>query len=325
MSTIRSWVIGRSGLLGSAVVRSVAKRSLWELLPPQALPWGESSFEHVARTQAQLFAEDLDSGVNAVVIWAAGAAVTSASGDALDRELREFSVVLEALTDSFADCPARLTVFYPSSVGGVYGGSRNPPFDENTEPIPISDYGRFKLAAEKMLRELSRDSGIRTTIGRIANLYGPGQKLGKMQGLVSHLSLAQLTAKPASIFVPLDTLRDYIYVDDCAELILDLLERAVAPQAMEADPSITKILATGSAASIAELIGHFGRISHGHPNVMIGASPFGVLQSLDLRVRSVMWPDLDKRALTPLPVGIKATLDDILTSLQRPTSSFLSG
>ena len=52
-------------------------------------------------------------------------------------------------------------------------------------------------------------------IGRIANLYGPGQNLAKAQGLVSQLCAAQLERARSSIWVSLDTLRDYLFAPDC--------------------------------------------------------------------------------------------------------------
>ena len=65
-------------------------------------------------------------------------------------------------------------------------------------------------------------------IGRIANLYGPGQNLDKPQGLVSQLCAAHLERRPVSIWVSLDTLRDYLYAPDCAQMVLDCLDRARA-------------------------------------------------------------------------------------------------
>ena len=63
-------------------------------------------------------------------------------------------------------------------------------------------------------------------IGRIANLYGPGQDPTKAQGLVSQLCRAHLERRPTSIYVSLDTARDYLFVDDAARLVLGATERA---------------------------------------------------------------------------------------------------
>ncbi len=57
-------------------------------------------------------------------------------------------------------------------------------------------------------------------VGRLSNLYGPGQDLAKPQGLISQLCRAQLTRRPLSIYVSLDTRRDYLFVDDAAAMVV---------------------------------------------------------------------------------------------------------
>ena len=72
------------------------------------------------------------------------------------------------------------------------------------------------------------ESGGRVVVGRIANLYGPAQGLEKPQGLISHLIKSHLPRVPISIYVSLDTMRDYIYAADCAELVVDTLREVRA-------------------------------------------------------------------------------------------------
>jgi UDP-glucose 4-epimerase len=211
---------------------------------------------------------------------------------------------------------SRGAVFYASSAGGVYGGSAHPPFDETSPPVPISGYGRFKLDAEASLFEFSRSSGVSVLAGRIANLYGPGQKLGKMQGLISHLAKAQFSPRPASIFVPLETMRDYIFVRDCAELVVDCVLRLRAVTVAGGRAEVVKNLASGQAVTISNLLGHIRSLAKANPNVMLGYSAEASMQGLDLRITSTVWPDLDRRQLTSLPAGIKATMDDVLAHIQ---------
>jgi len=317
---IHAWIVGARGLLGAAVSRAVDRRAGWTAHAPVALPWGSPGLAAEVRTHA---AEVIDAaardGARWAVVWVAGAAVTSSGRGQLDAELDEFGVVLDALADVVRDRGASSAgaVFYSSSAGGVYGGAVGAPFDEDTTPAPLSDYGRFKLAAERRLDRFSRESGVSVVAGRIANLYGPGQKLGKMQGLVSHLAKAQLSPTPAAIFVSLETTRDYIYIDDCAELVLDVVERAERETVERGRIEVVKVLASGDAVTISQLLGHFRLLAKGHPHVMLGSSPAASLQGLDLRLRSVVWSDLDRRARTPLPAGIRATMDDMLRQLQQ--------
>src|SRR5699024_9202621 len=100
------------------------------------------------------------------------------------------------------------------------------------------------------------DVGVPVAIGRLANLYGPGQNLEKPQGLISQLSLSHHTAVPVNVYVSLDTLRDYLYVDDAAALVVDLVETIAASPGSGA---VTKILASGHSVSVAALLGELNR------------------------------------------------------------------
>jgi UDP-glucose 4-epimerase len=318
--TTYAWVIGARGLLGSATTAAIARRADWVLLPTDPLPWADDSalVEAASATAERLLRTAATESANWVVLWVAGNAVTSTPPAAIERELHQLGLVLGAVGLAAGAHGTAHTggVFYASSAGGVYGGSAHPPFDEHSTPVPISGYGRFKLDAEAALFAFSRATGVSVLAGRIANLYGPGQKLGKMQGLISHLAKAQFSPKPASIFVPLETMRDYIFVRDCAELLLDSVARLVAVSAAEGRTEVIKNLASGQAVTISNLLGHIRSLAKSKPNVMLGYSAEASMQGLDLRITSTVWPDLDRRQLTSLPAGIKATMDDVLTHIQ---------
>jgi UDP-glucose 4-epimerase len=115
------------------------------------------------------------------------------------------------------------------------------------------------------------------------------------------------------VYVSLDTTRDYLYVDDCAAMICDGLdrlgrERPAAP--------VTKILASQQGVTIGALLAETRRLFKRAPRVVLGSSPFAKFQVRDLRLKSVVWSELDRRSMTPLGVGIKATADDLLRATQ---------
>ncbi|MDF2444171.1 MAG: UDP-glucose 4-epimerase [Subtercola sp.] len=333
--TLTTWIVGSGGLLGRALTTAASARSGWRIVPSPPLDWSDrrSVDDAGAALLGSWFGALADghAGENGpdtwCVIWAAGAGVIGTSREQFKAELAQFEDVLglveaAASAHGVGSCGS---VFLASSAGGLYGGSAAPPYTEQTVPVPLSPYGETKLAMERALDAFHERSGIPVLKGRIANLYGPGQKLSKMQGLISVLAKAQFSPTPASIFVPLDTVRDYIFVDDCAQLILDALERLVAlgdgsgsgPGAAPARLNITKILASGEAVTVGALIGHFQSLTRRKPHIMLGSSPTISMQALDLRLRSVVWSDLDERELTPLPAGIHATMLDILGSIQK--------
>jgi UDP-glucose 4-epimerase len=315
--TAAAWIVGSGGLLGQALTRELGRRSHMKPVSVH-LPWQETpALVAAATAEFRSLLKRADGGEWSI-FWAAGAGVTSSSEIEFTRELDQLGAILTALSAVLATSKTtgRGAVFYASSAGGVYAGSANAPFTEDSAPVPISDYGRYKLKAEKLFSSFAEKNRLALMIGRIANLYGPGQRLDKAQGLISHVARAQLSANPASIFVPLETIRDYLFVDDCAALIFDAVDRLHRLDAVQASTPIVKILASGQGTTIASVLGYFRGLSKSAPNVMIATSAFASRQALDLRMRSTVWTELDRRTLTPLPVGIYATVQDIRARVQ---------
>ena len=311
--TVRTLVIG-GGLLGGAVLRELARRHR-----PAAYARIDWTGDPVADLERELDAFAAAGEGEWRIAWCAGAGVTATSADMFARE--------EQVFDSFAATVERLcresrldarqgSVFLASSAGALYAGLADPPYTERSGTAPLSPYGHSKLALEARLRALAGGTGLAAAIGRITNLYGPGQNLAKPQGLISHLCRAHVTGQPIGIYVPLDTLRDYLFVDDAAALVLDLLD-AVTDRPGEAS---VKILASQCSVSVAALVMQAQRVFRRPIRVLFGASSQAARQARDLRVRSVVWPELDRRSLCTLPSGIAATAADIEARLVRASA-----
>ena len=323
------WVIGRGGLLGRSLEAAFDPTGSPELLwrPPEPIAWsapraGAEDLRHRVGTFLRAAGDRPWS-----VAWCAGAGVTHSSGPALQLELAALGETLEAL----AAAPRRSdgAFFFASSAGGVYAGVGAPPYNESSPVRPLGAYGQAKLDAEALVTAWSHRTGTPSLIGRIANLYGPGQNLAKAQGLISQICRSHLTGQPVSIYVSLDTLRDYFFAPDCAELIVEGLARLRQEQSATQQGSgggvaagvvtglvTTKILASQRAITIGAVIGEMRRIFKRSPRIVLGASPVSALQAKDLSLRSRVWPDLDRRTLTPFPVGVAITAADLLRRLQ---------
>ena len=143
-------------------------------------------------------------------------------------------------------------------------------------------------------------------IGRLTNLYGPGQDLLKPQGLVWQLCLTHLGRQPLGIYVSLDSLRDYLFVEDAGEVVCACLERAAAEPPATV---VTKIIASGQARSVGAVVGESTRAFRRRPSFTLRTS--GTPQVRDLRVRSVIWTDIDRMASTPFLVGLRRTMADV--------------
>jgi UDP-glucose 4-epimerase len=144
-------------------------------------------------------------------------------------------------------------------------------------------------------------------IGRIANLYGPGQDLAKPQGLISQLCWSHMTQRPLNIYVPLGTMRDYLFAPDCGEMI------ASCTMALPAGGGVSlKVLASERPMSVGAVLGEFRRAIRRPTRTSLRASPVGSRQVFDLRLHSSS--PLGSRgavALTPFPVGLRTTFEDL--------------
>lgn len=108
-----------------------------------------------------------------------------------------------------------------SSGGTVYGETPDLPAREDSPLKPISYHGASKVAAEMFVQALAR-SGYPTTILRPSNVYGPGQNgpmgFGIVRTVLQHLK----SGTPMEIWGDGKTLRDYLYIDDLVDAIIQV-------------------------------------------------------------------------------------------------------
>jgi UDP-glucose 4-epimerase len=308
---VLTWVIGAGGLLGRSLENAL-DTPLWH--PDVPIAWsapGAGAIE--LRHQAGQFLRAAR-GRPWTVAWCAGAGVTGSSADALELELAALRETLDALAAAARGGDGAF--FFASSAGGVYAGVGAPPYDESSPVRALAAYGQAKLDGEALVTAWSRRTGTPSLIGRIANLYGPGQNLGKGQGLISQICRTHLTGQPLSIYVSLDTLRDYLFAPDCARLIVAGLARLRQEDSSTRPLAVTKIMASQRAITIGAVLGEMRRIFKRSPRIVLGASGVAAMQAKDLSLRSRVWTELDRRALTPLPAGISATAADLQRQLQ---------
>lgn len=311
-----TWVVGGGGLLGGAV-RSALPQAAWS--PAVPVRWGSAAESVPGLVAAAAECARAARGRGWQVAWCAGAGVTGTTTDELDVELSVLERTLAALADLSGT--GLTTLFLASSAGGVYAGAHGqgsgPPFDERTPPRPLAPYGRAKLKAEALVRDWSASTAVPAVIGRIGNLYGPGQNLAKPQGLISQLCRSHLTGQPLSVYVPLDTVRDYVYSADCGAVVRDVMARSRRQARVDGAPGVhVKVLASQRGVTVGAVIAELRRLFKRAPRIVLGASSAAAVQARDLRLRSVVWTDLDARQVTPLPVGMKVTAEHLLRQLQ---------
>lgn len=113
---------------------------------------------------------------------------------------------------------------FASSGGAVYGEQASYPSNEFTIPNPISPYGISKYASENYIRFYGKHYGIKFSILRYSNAYGPRQGTKGEAGVIG-LFIKQMSENiQPTINGSGDNTRDFIYVDDISDLNLRILD-----------------------------------------------------------------------------------------------------
>ena len=293
---MHTWIIGSGGLLGGALVQEFP-----ESFRGERINWTdtEQSISDLMKNFAA-FREMVNAQPQPwLIVWAAGHATVSSDRATCLRELEVFTEFMDLLKQSLPEGPG--TFFLTSSAGGVYAGSRPAPFSESSVAVPLSEYGFLKLQQEKVAQKLD---GVRVMIGRVSNLYGPGQDLNKLQGLVSRLVKAGLEKQSINIFVPLDTIRDFIFVQDAAATIAQATQDSGAPNLL--------VIASGEPKSLGTVIAQVQDVLRIKIPIAFGVHDSGPGQASDLR----MTPTVLSPQSTPFPAGVKSVISDLLDRLQ---------
>lgn len=292
-------VVGAGGLLGSSVVRARPGA----IGPPEKIPWHAPN--HALEELARWLAASTGDGPWQIA-WCAGAGVVGTPEERLQGETRALTHFLAALERSGA--PARCFAL-ASSAGGIYGGSEEDPINEASTPNPISAYGEAKLAQEEVVERWANETGVRTVICRVSNLYGPGQDLNKPQGLVSRLIQASVSGEPLLVYVSLDTVRDYLYAPDAGRRVSAAISRALDDHS---ELVTTKIIASGRSATVGLIINELGRVRRRRSPVVLGVTALTSMQPRTLRYSSTVWPEIDELPQATLPEGLGAVLREQL-------------
>lgn len=217
-------VIG-AGFIGSRVAAVALERRMPVLAITRTTPREPELAAKGARIITGDAADpDLAAGMlsdMAHVVYCAGGrlpadSVDDPAGDAAGTLLPLINV-LEALRSQPG---SRLT--YLSSGGTVYGRALTEPIDEDHPCRPLVPYGVSRLAAEGYVSVFATTHGISTRILRLGNVYGATQPAGRGQGVVAALLAGAREGLGIPIYGDGAVARDYVHVDDVADVILRL-------------------------------------------------------------------------------------------------------
>lgn len=295
------WVIGAHGMLGSAIARSAAPHA--RLFPAPVIPWGTSADPLATlRAVADEFQAWRRAGGRWAVVWAAGTGVVASPRPLLETQ-RD---VVVGLARSIADEAPPGGAFLFASSAAVYGAGAADPSDEESPAFPLSAYGELKLATE---RELTRilTGRVVPVIARIGTLYGPGQNLTKSQGLVAAMCREAIREGVIPLWAPLDTLRDYIHVDDAATACAGLVGRASTGELGEA---ALRVVASYRSTTIAELARTVQAVAHRRTHLLLAPGP--ATGNVHRQMLATRDDRLRRAPVMSLAAGVHSTYRDVL-------------
>jgi UDP-glucose 4-epimerase len=117
-------------------------------------------------------------------------------------------------------------VAFISSGGAVYGSlAEQRVATEQDIPLPVSPYGICKLATEHYLEYAKRKYGLEYIVYRLSNPYGPRQVFKQGQGVIPAFLHHIINDEEITIYGDGKNSRDYIYIEDAAQMIADSLTK----------------------------------------------------------------------------------------------------
>lgn len=232
----RALVLGGLGFIGANVSRRLAARgyrvtALTRSLaahPETATAFGEAGITTVEANLADGNAMAREVPGQDVIVNLAGesGAVRSLEEPLvdLDGNCRANLVLLDAIR---AHNPGVKLVFVGSRL--QYGKPVTLPVNEDHARLGLSVHAVHKNAIEEYLRVYAGLFGLRYTVARVTNPFGPGQPAARVNyGVVNRMIHLALAGQPIPIYGDGMQQRDYVYVDDVSEALVQLAESDAA-------------------------------------------------------------------------------------------------
>jgi len=149
-------------------------------------------------------------------------------------------------------------IVYLSTGGAIYGDPETLPIPETHPLRPLSSYGIVKMAIERYLCMYQQLNGLRPVVLRPSNPYGPRQGRLGVQGIIGTFFNRIHAGDALQVWGDGSIVRDYIYVEDLAEL---------CALAGEADKPGIYNCGSGQGLSIKQLLAAITDVTGSEPTV----------------------------------------------------------
>lgn len=222
-------ILGAAGFIGTNLVKKL--KNIYKIT---AYDYNLSALEHLyklAGGDIDIISGDLlhDSNLKEilrkqnVIYHLVSTTIPATSNKNISQEICDNVESMAKFLDICSVCNVNKIVFL-SSGGTVYGMQESFPIKENAKEYPISSYGIQKLMNEKLLYLYHHIYGINYRIIRLSNPYGPYQNPKGAQGIVTKTIYKALKGERINVFGDGSTVRDYLYIDDAINAIINIAE-----------------------------------------------------------------------------------------------------
>jgi UDP-glucose 4-epimerase len=164
-------------------------------------------------------------GCRAVAHLAAVASVQASVDDPVSTHQSNFVGTLN-VCEAMREHGVKRIVF--ASSAAVYGNNgEGLPIDEDTPKAPLTPYAVDKLASEYYLDFYRRQHGLTPAVFRFFNIFGPRQDPSSpYSGVISIFTERAQQGLPITVFGDGEQTRDFVYVGDLVEVLVQALELA---------------------------------------------------------------------------------------------------
>ncbi len=264
MKETKVMVLGAAGFIGTNLTYRLLKENCTLIcldLPESDLSFAE---EHGAKVIKGSIT-DLNSRITGaldgvdVLFHLVSTTCPTNSNTHVAKELEDNILATVRLLDACVEHRVGRVVFL-SSGGTVYGRGHKGLLKETDPTDPISSYGIQKLVIEKYLYLYRQMYGLDYRIVRLSNPFGPYQRPNGVQGLIAACTWKMLRKEPVEIYGDGSVVRDYIYVDDAIEGIMNVAS----------DKAREKIynLGSGNGMTVKEVVNLVGYMLHTRPQIV---------------------------------------------------------
>lgn len=133
-------------------------------------------------------------------------------------------------------------------------GALVPPFRETMTPMPQDPYGVSKVAAEKMLKNLSKIHGFEYVIAVPHNIIGPRQKYDDpFRNVASIMINLVLQGRPPIIYGDGTQQRCFSYIDDCLACLTAMADQPLHGETINIGPDEEPVTINNLAGMVCNL------------------------------------------------------------------------